>query len=600
MLSPKISLLLAFAVSASLTWLMISLCRRKGWLFHPRAERWSRRSVAKFGGVPIIVSLVLLARFQPLSPRLQWVVLLTGLMAIVGLWDDIKPLPPVAKLAFQIGLAIAAVFSGVLYPVPLHSYLSVLLTVVWIVGVTNAFNLLDNMDGLSAGVAMIASLSLVVLVSDTLIHPVAALTFAGALGGFLLFNFSPAKIFMGDTGSLAIGFFLSCISVIAAERIRETASILIVPALVVFIPIFDTLLVSITRRINGRAISAGARDHSSHRLVLLGLSERQAVLTLYLVSAMGALVAYASKVLYPEAGIGIIAVFLFGAGLFWLYLAQLSLPEDWLSRTNVATLAIPEFLNSLSKRASMVFLDATLIVLSLYLSFLLRFDGVDSGVEVFLLVCAAALSLKLVFLALFGAYRRTSATSRLYAIVKAVVISSLSLVAVLTFINRFADLSRAVFAIDLVMSVALLASVRFSHSMFEDMLSRHHIKARCVIVGDGSAILFQNYFKWKETDKLLVGTVLTSGKPSNPGLTIPAFDFAELPGLLATSGISEVYLLPDCPPEHREAVVSICATSRIAVRRFDFGVIAMEQDLTAIPGRFQVKLAERVPAERPN
>jgi UDP-GlcNAc:undecaprenyl-phosphate/decaprenyl-phosphate GlcNAc-1-phosphate transferase len=578
MLSPSLTLLLAFVVSGCLTWLTITLCRQNGWLFHPRAERWSRKSVAKFGGLPIVVTLAVLAQMQPLSARLLDIVFLTLAITAIGLWDDIRALPPLGKLVCQIAVAGAAVYAGVLYPLPTHPYLAIALTVVWIVGVTNAFNLLDNMDGLTAGVALIASATLVVLGKDTLSNPVIVITFIGALGGFLLFNFSPAKIFMGDAGSLAIGFFIACVSVIAAERIREAASVIVVPVLVVFIPIFDTSLVSITRRIHGRAISAGARDHSSHRLVLLGLSERAAVLTLYSIAVLSGIVAYASRVLYPQAGIGLIAVFLLASGLFWLYLAQLQLPDEWLSRTNVATLAIPVFLNTVTKRTRMVVLDSGLIVLSLYLSFVLRFDRVVSGLDVFLLLCAALLSIKLLFLAIFGAYARSASRSaQFYAIVKAAILSCLFVVALLTFLNRFENLSRAVFAIDLVVSAALMIGVRYSNSIFDDILTRREANGRCLIVGDGSAVLFQNYFGWKEINKELVAAVVTSANTVHTKLVVPAFDFSELPRILVSRNITDVYLLPDCPPEYGTSVIDLCVGLNVSIRRFEFGVVPAEK-----------------------
>jgi UDP-GlcNAc:undecaprenyl-phosphate GlcNAc-1-phosphate transferase len=236
------------------------------------------------------------------------------------------------KFAAQLLVASAAVIAGILYPLGSHAVVNIVFTMFWIVGLTNAFNLLDNMDGLSGGVAIIALLTIALLMRGDAMIVQLALIMIGALLGFIVFNASPARIFMGDTGSLAIGFLLACMSILCAQRISSTPSVLVVPVLIVFLPIFDTLLVSFTRKRGGRAISAGARDHSSHRLVLLGMTERQAVFTLYAVSAISGVTAYLWKIMLPNRGHGILVCFVLTATSFWIYLAQMELPADWLSQ----------------------------------------------------------------------------------------------------------------------------------------------------------------------------------------------------------------------------------------------------------------------------
>src|SRR4029077_15375024 len=155
----------------------------------------------------------------------------------------------------------------------------------WLVGITNALNLLDNIDGLAGGVAAIGALFLTYLchAAHQPAHAALCAPFAGAVCGFLVFNFNPASIFMGDCGSLFLGFFLAGSALInpAAGRSRTFLPVLAVPVLILFIPIFDTLFVMVQRKLAGRPVSLGGRDHTSHRLVALGLSERHAVLLLY-------------------------------------------------------------------------------------------------------------------------------------------------------------------------------------------------------------------------------------------------------------------------------------------------------------------------------
>src|SRR5262249_34043040 len=144
-----------------------------------------------------------------------------------------------------------------------------------------------------------------------------ALALAGALAGFLLFNFNPARIFMGDVGSLAIGFFLACASISSSAHLSGLITVLFVPCLILFIPVFDTLLVSVTRSLHGRRISLGARDHTSHRLVLMGLNERQAVLLLYGIAAIAGSMVFLWKSHWSDLGAGIVSLFLIAATLFW-------------------------------------------------------------------------------------------------------------------------------------------------------------------------------------------------------------------------------------------------------------------------------------------
>ncbi len=152
-------------------------------------------------------------------------------------------------------------------------------------GITNAINLLDNMDGLAAGISAIAavSLGLSFAVNEQTNELLLVAAFVGSLLGFLVFNFNPASIFMGDCGSMFVGFFLAG-SVLLNQtggRSRGIVPILAVPVLILFVPIFDTTFVTVLRKLWGRKASQGGRDHTSHRLVALGLAERSAVLMLF-------------------------------------------------------------------------------------------------------------------------------------------------------------------------------------------------------------------------------------------------------------------------------------------------------------------------------
>src|SRR5262249_21245630 len=274
----------ACGLSAVLTALLVKVAPKRGWVVVPGHNRWSQRVVAQFGGVPIILVACGVALFLPSSRSILTLVLLTSAIAVLGFVDDLVGLGPKPKLIIQALLASFAVHAGVVHSLTHTPWLNALLTVVWIVGITNAFNLIDNIDGLAVGIAVIALLQIILLRGLGVPIAAFALCMLSSMFGFLFFNLHPAKVFMGDVGSLPIGFFLACASVMTASSLSSLGSVLFLPCLVLFIPIFDMLLGSVTRRLNGRSISRGARAHASHRLVLLGLTERQAVAILYAVA----------------------------------------------------------------------------------------------------------------------------------------------------------------------------------------------------------------------------------------------------------------------------------------------------------------------------
>lgn len=548
-----------------LTRVIVQVCRRHGWVVQTRPDRWHRKPVAQFGGIAIVLSFLLTGSLISASTRLLGVVLLTVAMAAVGLADDLRSWKPSAKLAAELAVAIATVALGVIYPLRSANWVNVCFTVVWIVGITNAFNLLDNMDGLAAGIAIIAGLTLSFLTSNPTLQ-LMTLGFVAALGGFLIFNFKPAKIFMGDTGSLAIGYYLACASVLATEHISTVSSILFVPALVLFIPVFDTALVSVTRRLSGRAITAGARDHTSHRLVLMGISERKAVLVLYSLAGLSGAVAVLWKRVWPELGWGALGIFLLVACLFWLHLVRMRLPEEYLSRTNALVLVLPALLQSVVSKASAVLLDTCVIGLSLYLAFLLRFEHLGGfQLSSYLALFCIALIVKLPSLALFGTYRAQSAISfrLVYLLAKSAVVGSLAFISAVVFWNRFDGLSRAVFGIDLLLTIVMLAGVRASGWVFDHAL-RSGSRPRCLLVNNAQSRILSAYFddvavKHELAEILLIG-------PENSGWP------KVLENRLERNHIQAVYCGPDCDAAARECVAMLSASHGLQYFEINFGI----------------------------
>lgn len=284
----------ALLFSSLLTPLVIKVARQKGLVAKPSADRWHSTPTALFGGVAIFFAAALASLFLPLSGEFRGVATGATLVFFLGVVDDRFVLKPSTKLIGQ--LVAACIFTAMFYQQhPPQVIWLMPFAIFWIAGITNALNLLDNMDGLSSGVATIVALMMAAysaLSGDTNVA-LAALIVAGASGGFLIFNFNPAKIFMGDCGSMFLGYTLACLSLMGNSGVLSgnLFTALLLPTLVLATPLFDTVFVSINRVRHGRPISQGGRDHTSHRLVLLGFSERRAVFYLYGITAWFGLIA---------------------------------------------------------------------------------------------------------------------------------------------------------------------------------------------------------------------------------------------------------------------------------------------------------------------
>src|SRR6185503_2477782 len=287
LIAPAVSLLLCLA----LTPLVRALARRWGFVAKPKVDRWHKNPTAMMGGVAIWLAVII--TYLTLVPHTGqgWAVIgAASFLFVVGLIDDLLHIKPYQKLIGQVIGAAIVVNYGLVLPWTRSLPANMVITIFWLIGITNAINLLDNMDGLATGIAAIASsfLTFNFVTGHQSVEAMMMAVFAAALVGFLVYNSNPASIFMGDSGSMFIGFFLAGAALInvAGGRSRSFVPVLAVPILVLFIPIFDTTFVTILRKLSGRAASQGGRDHTSHRLVALGLSEKRAVLLLYALAAL--------------------------------------------------------------------------------------------------------------------------------------------------------------------------------------------------------------------------------------------------------------------------------------------------------------------------
>lgn len=293
-----LSFLLAMAVSYFMTPPVIRLAHKIGAIDVPKDNRRVHKTpIPRLGGLAIFIGFLAgVLLFVPLSRELVGILLAATVIIVMGIVDDTVGLGAKTKLMIQIFCALTVTFFGVRIDFvrnPLSfghefvylSFFSVPLTVFWIVGITNTVNLIDGLDGLAAGVSSIAAvtMALVAFINGEYTQTAIVLALAGGAIGFLPFNFNPAKIFMGDTGALFLGFTLSIISVEATVK-SAAALAVVVPILALGIPILDTTFAIIRRSIAGKPIMQADKGHLHHRFLNRGLSQKQTVLTLYAIS----------------------------------------------------------------------------------------------------------------------------------------------------------------------------------------------------------------------------------------------------------------------------------------------------------------------------
>jgi UDP-GlcNAc:undecaprenyl-phosphate/decaprenyl-phosphate GlcNAc-1-phosphate transferase len=370
--------LTAALLSSGLTWLLVHASLRLRLVAQPRADRWHERATPNTGGLAILIAFAC-CYLCFASGQYAVIAICSVFVALLGFVDDRMQLRPLVKLAGQSVATVVLIASGVIFRGTPWHWANVILTFLWIVGITNAFNLIDNMDGLCAGVAAIICGSRFVLALQN--HDVGGamvlVILAGSVLGFLIFNLKPARIFMGDCGSMFIGFSLGALAIASpVPSTRVFVSTLFYPALTFLYPIFDIVLVSVLRRSAGRPISVGGRDHSSHRLVSLGLTEGKAVWLLWLLSAGGAatgLLTYAM----PVGVVAIAALLVTAVSVFGIFLATLpayAIPDSAPIRVNWIRRFTPNL------RAGVTFVVDTLLAgVALLAAFVIRWENTFIG-----------------------------------------------------------------------------------------------------------------------------------------------------------------------------------------------------------------------------
>ena len=495
------SYVLALAISLALTPLCRFLAHRFGFVARPKEDRWHKRPTALFGGVAIALTTLALGVAMGPDARV-WQLAACGLaIAAFGLVDDLMSLKASTKLLVQISVASALVFFGLRLQWT-HSLVGdSMLTLFWIVGITNGFNLLDNMDGLCGGITLIAGAFLLVgMFNEAGAIPSAVYLAAllGATTGFLVYNVHPASIFMGDTGSLFLGLNLAALTLVAKQVGTGTSGVLSVvagPVLLLLVPIFDTTLVTVMRLLSGRRPSQGGRDHSSHRLVALGLPEPTAVAVLWSLALFGGGIALSLR-MKNQGWAGVLALtFFIAMVIFAVYLARIRVYEETDLATVPATGFTPLLANFMYKRrVAEMLLDLCLIPLAYYSAYHLRFGEAEvllPNYPLFLRSLPIVLACQLTSLFIVGGYRGTwrfFGMMDAVVFVKGVLLGTVSSMMVILFVYDFGGYSRAVFVIYAALLMLLLAGTRASFRLVGEFAHRRRAAGqRCIIYGTSGA-----------------------------------------------------------------------------------------------------------------
>lgn len=495
----------AFVVTAAVLRLLLRSSVGRRLVAVPTDERWHEETTPTFGGVGIYAGFVGGVLLALGVGGLEWSGELAGILAgttivfVAGLVDDLRHLSPVAKLAAQITAAVVVLASGLNVEIVGNDVLAWAIGLLWLVGITNAFNLLDNMDGLAATLALVACGYFAIDAvtehpNDTVL--VLGLALGLACAGFLPFNLRPnrrAALFMGDSGSQLIGFGLASLALAASWTVAgTTVATILLPLLVLAIPILDTTLVTIARLVERRPVTQGGRDHTSHRLVYYGLSETKAVLLLAIIATAIGATALAYNVLdngrLTAIGVLLTFVILVQFGSFLSDLEERSRrgvegPEPSLWRALVFE----------PRRLFEVLVDFVLICASFLAAYVLAIGGLGTDFErsVFLSALPILLASRYVLFVALGVYRRVwrFATARdvipiVVGCIASSVVAGLLLVA-LRPIGSFPAVQ--IFAIDATLCTLLVGGSRLGLRLLPEARGRRLHRKRVLVAGAGHA-----------------------------------------------------------------------------------------------------------------
>ncbi|MDA8753887.1 hypothetical protein N9N24_05255 [Candidatus Marinimicrobia bacterium] len=485
-------------LSVLFCYLIIYFTRKNKWIDKPRKDRWNNKKVPKFGGLGLFFAFIITTLSTvELSNYVLLIISMTSITFLIGFIDDLYNIKPVTKILFIILLSIFCFIIDFRFFPSGPIYLSLPLTILWFSGIINAVNIIDNMDGLSVGTSIITLCLIIYFSSNNDQMEILNLStiLLGACLGFLFFNFHPAKLFMGDTGSLFIGFLLATFSLeIASSEGKNIIFTLFFPVLVMAYPIFDTFLVTINRIKNNRPVSEGGSDHSSHRLVRIGMSERKAVLFLYLISITFGLIALQFEKVNIRLFSSTLIIFTLGLIGLGLFISNYRINAGKVNKSIAKTSVFINNIYMYKKQIIELFFDALLIISSFTFSHYLRFED-SSNLDIWSLhdrILPLVISIKLITFYSFKLYRgfwQYASIQDLVNVFKASIVSTV----VITFCLFFTQIelySRSIFMIDFILTFILISSLRFFYRLIISLLSSKELKEenKTLLLGTGDLL----------------------------------------------------------------------------------------------------------------
>ena len=577
---------IAFPTTLLTLWFLLRTPLARRVVAAPRRDRWHTTATPLLGGVGIYagflvgVGAALAVGAIPANGETLGILAGATILFVAGFADDVFSLGPIPKLAAQVLAAAAVLAGGTTIQLVHNEVLADAIAVLWLVGMTNAFNLLDNMDGLAATLAGIAATFFAI--DAVTVHPndgvlVVSLALALACAGFLPFNLRPraaASVFMGDSGSQVLGFTLAALGLTASWKTAgTTVATLLLPILVLAVPLLDTSLVTILRLMDGRPVYQGGRDHTSHRLVYHGLTERRAVVLLAFVSAGLGATSLAYNVL-GNGWITLIGVLLTFALLvqFGSLLADVEQHPDTVRGRSL----LGAFVSNPRRLVESV-VDFALITASFTAAYYLRQHGPGTDYERHIFLVSLPIILVARYLAFipFGLYRgvwRYAGARDAVSIVAAVVVSEVVAYGFLAATQVWGSFPRSVFVIDAVLCTILIGASRFwerAASRFLGSFLAGGKRQRTLIVGAGRAGRSLLRELRETPGEHVVGFVDDDSRLRGrrlQGVTVVG-GIGEIAAILTSSRPDTVLVtIPDAPRGQLDRIIESCALAEVPCR----------------------------------
>jgi UDP-GlcNAc:undecaprenyl-phosphate/decaprenyl-phosphate GlcNAc-1-phosphate transferase len=600
--------IVALPVTVAVLWLLLRSGIGVRVLAHPTGERWHEQPTPLFGGVGIFAGFAAAAGLALATGALEWSSEVGGILGgcallfAAGLLDDFRHLSPIAKLAVQIGAAVLVLASGLQVEIVGNDVLAWAIGLLWLVGITNAFNLLDNMDGLAATLAAIACGYFAIDAATE--HPndtvlVLALALGLACVGFLPFNLRPgraAHVFMGDSGSQVLGFALACFALASSWTVAgTTVATVLLPLLILAIPILDTTLVTVVRLAQRRPVHQGGKDHTSHRLVYYGLSEAKAVLLLALVAGALGATALAYNVLDNSR------LTAFGVLVTFVLLVQFgSFLSDLEERSRRgAEVVEPPLWRALvfePRRLVEVVVDFLVICASFLAAYVLVIGSLGSEFErsVFLATLPVLLGVRYLAFVALGVYRRVwrYATARdVVPIAVACIVSAALTFFILVATRELGSFPAIeVLVVDALLCTVLVGASRLTLRLLPETRSLARDRRRVLLVGAGRAGRGLARELHDAQDARVVGFLDDNPRVRRRrilGITVLG-SLDEATRAIAGARAAEVLVtIPDAEPERLEHVVRAAEEAgvpcRIVRRRTEFSAPEAQKAKAALP-----------------